>query len=130
MSTSKTVSNESIINRDNAFIWFLDKSSWNVIPLKSYKRISGDNTYGTLIVEMAWSRDDVYIITSLTDNSIKIWRSADGELVQVLTDHNDEVQCIKTHPIDENIFMSAGYDSKVIIWDISTGSAIKKAKKL
>ncbi len=126
VSSSNNVSNEANITKDNAFIWNYDKSSWNSIPIKTYNQLSGDNTYGTLIVEMMWTLNDDYIITSLTDFSIKIWRSSDGELTKVLKLHDDEVHCLQTHPIDENIFMSCGYDAKVHIWNIETGSAIKK----
>lgn len=125
MSASTNVSDSKDVDKDNAFIWYLDNNSWNVIPIKAYQQLSGVNNYKTLIYELEWTRDDNYIITSMTDYSIKIWNSSDGQLMHVLTGHDDEVHVIQSHPNLSHVFLSAGYDSKAILWDLHKGRPIK-----
>lgn len=39
--------------------------------------------------------------------------------------HTNRIFCVKAHPDDENILISAGWDSTVQIWDIRTSAAIR-----
>ena len=40
--------------------------------------------------------------------------------------HTDELFVLEPHPHDKNIIVSAGHDGNIIIWDISTGTLLKK----
>ena len=117
-----------------AHIWYYERQNWHNIPLRMTDRLPGsqginvdDDSMRKLKVSMvAWTCDDVYVITSLSDYSLKIWDSFDGKLVHVLYGHEDEVFVIEAHPKDCRIFISGGYDGRIIIWDALTGTAIKK----
>ncbi|CAG2170887.1 unnamed protein product, partial [Oppiella nova] len=51
--------------------------------------------------------------------------SASTNLMHVLTGHDDEVHVIQSHPNLSHVFLSAGYDSKAILWDLLKGRPIK-----
>lgn len=73
-----------------------------------------------------WTRDDRYVITALSDASLKVWESKTGKLVYILREHESDVFHIESHPHDPRVFVSAGHDGNFCIWDINTGKAIKK----
>lgn len=39
--------------------------------------------------------------------------------------HTNRIFCVKTHPEDENVLVSAGWDSTIQIWDIRTPEAVR-----
>ncbi|CAG2107436.1 unnamed protein product, partial [Medioppia subpectinata] len=130
VSSSNNVFSDKDIDKDNAFIWHMVDNSWAVIPIKVYLQI-GDTRYNykTLIHEMEWTPDDQYVVTSLTDYSIKIWNSTDGQLLHVLSGHDDEIHVIQCHPTLPHIFLSAGYDAKAILWDLTKGRPLKTPRR-
>ena len=51
------------------------------------------------------------------DTTVRLWDLEKAASVSTLTHHKADVQCVKWHPIEAGILMSAGYDKKVIISD-------------
>lgn len=104
-----------------AIIWSYRKGDWKHIRLQM-----SDNPDENLHVSMVnWSKDDKYVITSLSDHSIKIWDSNNGQLMHVLKQHEQEVYLIEVHPIDPRIFLTGGHDGKIVLWDIERGITLK-----
>lgn len=72
-----------------------------------------------------WSLEDDYIIstTSRCQNNarLRVWDARNGQLVHRLMEHSKEIFVIDIHPTDPRVFVSAGYDGKIIVWDIETG---------
>ena len=86
-----------------------------------------ENQNGKLRVTMvSWSQDDEYVITAVSDCSLKVWNSHTGRLVHVLQGHTDEAYVLEHNPVDKRIMLSAGHDGNIIIWDIIAGTMIKK----
>lgn len=75
---------------------------------------------------VGWTCDDTYVITSLSDHSLKVWESDTGKLKHELYSHEDEVFVIEAHPRDPRIFLSGGHDGRIILWDVVTGQVLKK----
>jgi WD40 repeat protein len=48
-----------------------------------------------------------------------VWNAVDGSLVHSLTGHDKQTYVLDVHPFNPRIAMSAGYDGRVIIWDVS-----------
>jgi len=44
----------------------------------------------------------------------------------IIQEHEDEIFVLEHSPKDPRIFLSAGHDGNVVIWDLSTGTKIKK----
>lgn len=123
----------------NVLIWSFDRANkkWDSIIIDisattgSKKLLRGkskqllENT--VFVDELIFSVDDKYLITVLTDISVKVWNSESGELIHHFANyHSKKISVIERHPILSNVFLSAGYDSKIFIYDITKGVAIRR----
>lgn len=74
---------------------------------------------------IVWSLDNRFVLAAIMDHRICVWNASDGSLVHSLTGHDKQTYVLDVHPINPRIAMSAGYDGRVIIWDIWEGRPIK-----
>lgn len=115
-----------------AIIWSYKAGEWKPLKLdmntqldQSIQPQQGDQPkFKVLIVQ--WSRDDRYVMTSITDFSIKVWDSKTGRLIHILREHTHDVYLIESHPTDPRVFISASHDGSIVLWDIERGKIIKK----
>lgn len=113
-----------------AFIWHYEKQNWRSIEIDPNLRLPGtppprdEPSRKLRISTIGWSSDDKYVITSINDCSIKVWESRDAKLKHVLYGHQDEVFVLESHPNDARIFLSAGHDGAVFLWDVVTGTSL------
>ncbi|ETN07404.1 hypothetical protein PPTG_13318 [Phytophthora nicotianae INRA-310] len=105
----------------------------------------------TPVVDMvAWTHDDKRLITlhSVKLNSesadptweqrIRIWDPESGKLLMTLgaidkekkNGHVNAAFALSTHPTDWRIVVTAGYDGRVFLWDISSGRMLKSFTNL
>lgn len=75
---------------------------------------------------VGWDCSDEWVITAVSDYTLKIWRSSNGALEKVLTGHTDEIYVLESHPHDTHVVLSAGHDGQLFIWDIIKGEVIMK----
>uniref|UniRef100_A0A8C2DNF4 Bromodomain and WD repeat domain containing 3 n=1 Tax=Cyprinus carpio TaxID=7962 RepID=A0A8C2DNF4_CYPCA len=115
-----------------ARIWNYQQQEWKSTVLDMTTRlpgsavISGDDKSTKLVVTMvAWDRCDRSIITAVSNCLLKVWNSANGQLLHVLSGHDDEVFVLEAHPFDSRILLSAGHDGNIYIWDLSKGLKIR-----
>uniref|UniRef100_A0A8C2C832 Bromodomain and WD repeat domain containing 3 n=1 Tax=Cyprinus carpio TaxID=7962 RepID=A0A8C2C832_CYPCA len=114
-----------------ARIWHYQHQEWKSTVLDMTTRlpgavISGDDKSTKLVVTMvAWDRCDRSIITAVSNCLLKVWNSANGQLLHVLSGHDDEVFVLEAHPFDSRILLSAGHDGNIYIWDLSKGLKIR-----
>ncbi|CAM6035775.1 unnamed protein product [Sphagnum compactum] len=74
---------------------------------------------------IVWSLDNRFVLAAIMDHRICVWNAVDGSLVHSLTGHDKQTYVFDVHPFNPRIAMSAGYDGRVIIWDIWEGHPIK-----
>ncbi|OTF79150.1 bromodomain and WD repeat-containing protein 3-like protein, partial [Euroglyphus maynei] len=120
-----------------AHIWNYEKQKWNHLKIDINQRLDGrpperrveiagtSKTCVLRVCMVAWTIDDRFVITSLTDSSIKVWFSHNAKLKHVLYGHEDEVYIIEPHPTDGRIILTAGHEGAIMIWDVVTGTNIK-----
>ena len=125
----------------NAFIWTYDKSNkkWDSIIIgitttadtkKLLRGKSKQSLESAFVEEIVFSCDDKYMITTLTDISIKVWNSESGEFVRHFKYHSEKISVIEGHPSYGHIFLSAGYDSNIFIYDVIKGTILKRVSFL
>ncbi|XP_049806710.1 PH-interacting protein [Schistocerca nitens] len=113
-----------------AQVWQFKCQEWRPLQLTMSTKLPGssdttDDPKVKLRVSMVcWNRSDQFVITAVSDYSIKVWNSSTGALVQVLRGHKDEVFVLEAHPFEANILLSAGHDGQLIIWDIIAGTQV------
>uniref|UniRef100_A0A8C1GUN5 Bromodomain and WD repeat domain containing 3 n=1 Tax=Cyprinus carpio TaxID=7962 RepID=A0A8C1GUN5_CYPCA len=112
-----------------ARIWHYQQQEWKSTVLDMTTRLPGsvcDDKSTKLVVTMvAWDRCDRSIITAVSNCLLKVWNSANGQLLHVLSGHDDEVFVLEAHPFDSRILLSAGHDGNIYIWDLSKGLKIR-----
>eukprot|EP00850_Spirogloea_muscicola_P004989 SM000022S07203 [mRNA] locus=s22:504694:512564:+ [translate_table: standard] len=74
---------------------------------------------------MTWSLDNRFVMAAIMDCRICVWNAADGSLVHSLSGHDKQTYVLDVHPFNPRIAMSAGYDGKIIVWDIWEGQAVR-----
>ncbi|XP_038078010.1 bromodomain and WD repeat-containing protein 3-like isoform X2 [Patiria miniata] len=116
-----------------ARIWRYERQEWRSILLNMDVRIPGAKTPGIddsnkimkhRVTMVGWDLDDRRVVTAVNDHSLRVWDSRTGKLLQELYSHTDEVFVLEGHPTDTRIFLSAGHDGLIILWDLDTGSKI------
>lgn len=55
------------------------------------------------VTMLSWDKSDQWVITASSDNSIKVWNSFTGELLQILNGHRAETYVIESHPLDSRV---------------------------
>jgi len=119
-----------------AHIWHFERQHWTSLQLLMSTKLPGapeveDDSKQKLKVSMvSWDSSDKWVITAVSDHSLKIWNSVTGVLVQVLRGHKDEVFVLEAHPFDTNVLLSAGHDGQIFIWDILAGTPVASFQNL
>jgi bromodomain and WD repeat domain-containing protein 1/3 len=74
----------------SALIWRYEKQEWRTVRLRMSCRLEGVSTATAeelsqklKVTMVTWSRDDRYLITAVSDFSIKIWDSSTGKLLRL-----------------------------------------------
>ncbi|EGZ27772.1 hypothetical protein PHYSODRAFT_308854 [Phytophthora sojae] len=99
---------------------------------------------------LAWTHDDSRLITlhsvklnsegaePIWEQRIRVWEPNKGQLVMTLgaidkekkNGHVNAAFALGAHPTDWRIVVTAGYDGRVFLWDISTGRMLKSFTNL
>ncbi|GIX97639.1 bromodomain and WD repeat-containing protein 1, partial [Caerostris extrusa] len=70
-----------------ALIWKYERQSWTTIQLKMSTKLPGqpeepgDAKLKLLVTMVSWAIDDDKVITAVSDRSIKVWNSFNGNLI-------------------------------------------------
>lgn len=78
------------------------------------------------VTSLVWSLDDKFVITASSDCKIRVWNSTTGDLLHCLTEHQDHIYVLDTHPFDRRVILSADHNSLIILWDIEQGKVLKE----
>ncbi|GMF31379.1 unnamed protein product [Phytophthora fragariaefolia] len=118
--------------------------------ISAFYGVRGRKMPTPVVDTLAWTHDDKRLITlhSVKLNSeaadptweqrIRIWEPTTGQLVMTLGANDNEKKnghvnaafALGAHPTDWRIVVTAGYDGRVFLWDISTGRMLKSFTNL
>uniref|UniRef100_A0A3B3BFL7 Bromodomain and WD repeat domain containing 3 n=1 Tax=Oryzias melastigma TaxID=30732 RepID=A0A3B3BFL7_ORYME len=112
-----------------AKIWHYQQQEWKSVTLDMAAKLptatNGDDKAKLVVTMVAWDRTDTTVITAVSNYLLKVWSSASGQLLHVLSGHDDEVFVLEAHPFDPRIMLSAGHDGNIYIWDLTRGVKIR-----
>ena len=91
---------------------------------------SGSQDEKKAVTMVQWSTDDRFAITAVANFELKVWNSHTGLLVTTLRGHSSLVYTLEPHPLTGNIFLSAGHDGFLKVWDISTSSCLFSSRNI
>ena len=72
------------------------------------------------------SLPDTQVISSVSDNTLRVWDSQTGAEVQRLVGHQAQVHILEAHPFDPRLAMSASYDGTTRLWNLYTGENLAR----
>lgn len=76
--------------------------------------------------DVAFSPDGRWLAAGSDDNKIRLWRTADYELLKTLEGHAHYVNGVAFSPAERgNLLVSGSHDKKVGIWDVQSGQLVK-----
>ncbi|GJQ08590.1 hypothetical protein GpartN1_g381.t1 [Galdieria partita] len=78
------------------------------------------------VTSLVWSLDDKFVVTASSDCRIRVWNSTTGNLIHCLSEHQDHIYVLDTHPCDKRVILSADHHSQILLWDIEQGMVLKK----
>uniref|UniRef100_A0A3B3QS68 PH-interacting protein n=1 Tax=Paramormyrops kingsleyae TaxID=1676925 RepID=A0A3B3QS68_9TELE len=111
-----------------ARIWQLHQQEWRSILLDMASNNPPpleDKVTKLKVTMVAWDRHDNTVITAANNLTLKVWNSYTGNLIHILTGHEDEVFVLEPHPFDPRVLFSAGHDGNAIVWDLARGVKIR-----
>ncbi len=72
------------------------------------------------VISVAFSLDGKILASGSSDNTIRLWDAATGQIKNILTDHRDDVNSVVFTP-DGSTLMSGSKDKTIRVWDVATG---------
>uniref|UniRef100_A0A669DRE7 Bromodomain and WD repeat domain containing 3 n=1 Tax=Oreochromis niloticus TaxID=8128 RepID=A0A669DRE7_ORENI len=111
-------------------IWHYQQQEWKSTTLDMAARLpgtaaTGDDKAKLVVTMVAWDRTDSTVITAVSNYLLKVWSTSTGQLLHILSGHDDEVFVLEAHPFDSRIMLSAGHDGNIYIWDLTKGVKIR-----
>uniref|UniRef100_A0A8D3EDX9 Bromodomain and WD repeat domain containing 3 n=1 Tax=Scophthalmus maximus TaxID=52904 RepID=A0A8D3EDX9_SCOMX len=109
-------------------IWHYQQQEWKSVSLDMAARntvVNGDDKTKLVVTMVAWDRADNTVITAVSNYLLKVWSTTSGQLLHVLSGHDDEVFVLEAHPFDSRIMLSAGHDGNIYMWDLTRGIKIR-----
>lgn len=111
----------------NRLTWFITLSFFVSLfgqtPTKNKSSIflGLDHYEGTTDIDI--SRNEDYILTCSSDQTVKLWEAETGRLVRTFTGHTGEVKSVSFTP-DTRTALSASEDKTTKLWDLTTGEIL------
>jgi WD40 repeat protein len=93
---------------------------WNASTGDRIKEMPGN---GEAIRQVAYSHSGTFLAAASEDHTVHVWRTSDWSVAGVLRGHTEKVNGLAFSPKNEEVLATAGADTTVRVWNISTGSS-------
>jgi WD40 repeat protein len=100
---------------DSKQIHLYDTITWKIVSVLQCEE--------TWTAGIAISPDGQFLAAGGSDNVVRIWKIATGQLIKTCAGHDDDIFCVDYSPDGKRI-VSAGKDLSVRLWDAATGECV------
>nr|XP_049707984.1 bromodomain and WD repeat-containing protein 1 isoform X2 [Helicoverpa armigera] len=99
----------------SAALWTLHATQWRHVLLQPKSTTQDGKRLKMTMV--CWDCSDAFVLTAASDNTIRVWCARTGAAVRILRAHRDEAYVLEAHPFLAGVFLSAGHDGQLLVWD-------------
>ncbi|NWJ95119.1 MAG: hypothetical protein HXX20_04985, partial [Chloroflexi bacterium] len=92
-------------------------------PIPLYSNTATLTGHSDTVISVAYSPDGKTLASGSDDNSIKLWETSTGKLLNTLTGHSSYVWSVAYSP-DGKTLASGSYDKSIKVWEVSTGKLL------
>ncbi|XP_041988946.1 PH-interacting protein isoform X2 [Aricia agestis] len=110
-----------------AALWQLHATQWRHTLLKA---TTEDTSKKLKVTMVCWDCSDEYIMTAVSDHTVRVWSSRTATQLRSLSGHKDEAYVLEAHPILPGVLLSAGHDGLLLVWDALTGEELARFHNL
>ncbi|KAM3955791.1 LOW QUALITY PROTEIN: bromodomain and WD repeat-containing protein [Aphomia sociella] len=111
----------------SAALWALHATQWRHVLLRpepAGPAAAGRDAKRLKVTMVCWDRSDEFVMTAVSDNTIRVWCSRRGVQTGVLRGHLDEAYVLEPHPFLAAVLLSAGHDGQLFVWDAAHAQEI------
>ncbi|XP_037298900.1 bromodomain and WD repeat-containing protein 1 isoform X2 [Manduca sexta] len=108
----------------SAALWTLHATQWRhamLVPADKQRAADGKRLKVTMV---CWDCSDAYVVTAVSDNTVRVWCSRTCMQVRCLSGHRDEAYVLEAHPFLPAVLLSAGHDGQLFVWDAAAGEVL------
>lgn len=93
-----------------ALLWHFETQQWKLQKLNMTDRLStcpsidsGDNKK-LKVTMVSWDQSDAWIVTAVSDHTIKVWNAKTAKLHNFLRGHSDEIYVLESHSLIQLVY--------------------------
>ncbi len=99
-------------------------STGNVAMLSPLRTLAGHEAE---VTDVALSADGALLVSASRDGTLRVWRTADGELIQELSGHSDVVHSVDISA-DGSLIVSGSDDRTAGLWRVADGALVRSVR--
>ncbi|CAG4981773.1 unnamed protein product [Colias eurytheme] len=104
-----------------AALWTLYATQWRHSLLRT---CAPDEQKKLKVTMVCWDCSDEYVMTAVSDNTVRVWCARTCTQVRSLCGHRDEAYVLEAHPFVPAVLLSAGHDGQLFVWDAAAGEVL------
>ncbi|CAG9575003.1 unnamed protein product [Danaus chrysippus] len=98
-----------------AALWTLHATQWRHTLLRAQQP---DEPRKLKVTMVCWDASDEFVVTAVSDRTLRVWCSRRGEQLRSLAGHRDEAYVLEAHPRLPGVLLSAGHDGQLFVWHV------------
>ncbi|CAG9789743.1 unnamed protein product [Diatraea saccharalis] len=95
----------------SAALWQLHATQWRprlLLAHHDHRRLK--------VTMVCWDSSDRFVMTAVSDNTIRVWCAESCAQVAALRGHRAEAYVLEAHPTLPGVLLSAGHDGQLFVW--------------
>ncbi|XP_038221099.1 PH-interacting protein [Zerene cesonia] len=90
----------------------------------AHRGLRGTQLQTQHVTMVCWDCSDEYVMTAVSDNTVRVWCARTCTQVRALCGHRDEAYVLEAHPFAPAVLLSAGHDGQLFVWDAASGEVL------
>ncbi|XP_049883065.1 bromodomain and WD repeat-containing protein 3 [Pectinophora gossypiella] len=109
-----------------AAVWTLHATQWRHQLLACGPLPGAAPDKKNKVTMVCWDASDAYILTAVSDNTVRVWCARTCTQTRALSGHRDEAYVLEAHPALAGVVLSAGHDGQLLVWHAPSGELLSR----